>query len=93
LAYGFRNLPAAFRKNAKPCCGAAWISNDATDVFPEIATRAPLINSPDCFLLAIDGKPVASPAGMARSELILPVILPWSAQPMVKADSILTIRQ
>jgi hypothetical protein len=39
--------------------GATWISNEAPDVFPEIAARTPGPKRPDRFLLAIDGKPVA----------------------------------
>jgi hypothetical protein len=39
--------------------GATWISNEAPDVFPEIAARTPDSRRANRFLLAIDGKPVA----------------------------------
>ena len=39
--------------------GATWISNEAPDIFPEIAARAPSPKRLDRFLLAIDGNPVA----------------------------------
>jgi hypothetical protein len=39
--------------------GAVWISNEAPDVFPEIAALAGAPPRPDCFLLAVDGVPMA----------------------------------
>ena len=39
--------------------GAVWISNEVPSVFPELARAAPPAPSPGCFLLAVDGKPVA----------------------------------
>jgi hypothetical protein len=38
---------------------AVWISNEAPSVFPELAKAAPPPQTPDQFLLAVDGKPVA----------------------------------
>jgi hypothetical protein len=38
---------------------AVWISNEPAAVFPELAKMAPPPQSPDQFLLAVDGKPVA----------------------------------
>lgn len=38
---------------------AVWISNEASSVFPELAKAAPPPETPDQFLLAVDGKPVA----------------------------------
>jgi hypothetical protein len=39
--------------------GAVWISNEAPDVLPEIAARAGTPPRAGCFLLAVDGVPVA----------------------------------
>ena len=38
---------------------AVWISNEAPSVFPELAKASPPRRTPDQFLLAVDGKPVA----------------------------------
>lgn len=38
---------------------AVWLSNEAPQVFPDLAQRAPEPARPDLFLLAIDGEPVA----------------------------------
>jgi hypothetical protein len=40
-------------------CGAVWVSNEAPSVFPEIAARAGSPPRPGCFLLAVDGNPLA----------------------------------
>jgi hypothetical protein len=39
--------------------GAAWISNEASNVFPAIAQQAPPPPTADLFLLLIDGNPIA----------------------------------
>ena len=39
--------------------GATWISNESPRVFPEMAKKAPPPPRPGCFLLAVDGRPVA----------------------------------
>lgn len=41
--------------NARP----VWISNESPRVFPRIAARAPPSRTEGCFLLSIDGEPVA----------------------------------
>jgi hypothetical protein len=38
---------------------AVWISNEAAGVFPSFADKAPTSPSPERFLMAIDGEPVA----------------------------------
>ncbi|MGI9411076.1 MAG: DUF2332 domain-containing protein [Hyphomicrobiaceae bacterium] len=39
--------------------GATWISNESPRVFPKMVQEAPPPPRPGCFLLAIDGRPVA----------------------------------
>jgi hypothetical protein len=51
--------------------GAVWISNEAPNVFPAIASKLKDAPPEDKFLLAIDGEPVAitSPHGQSMSWL------------------------
>jgi hypothetical protein len=46
---------------------AVWISNEAPQVFPDLAKTAPSPPSPDMFLLAIDGEAVAWTAPHGQS--------------------------
>jgi hypothetical protein len=39
--------------------GAVWVTNEMPSVFPEFVKAAPSPPSPGCFLLAVDGKPIA----------------------------------
>jgi hypothetical protein len=39
--------------------GATWISNEAPGVLPEIAAKLSGPHRPGCFLLAVDGEPLA----------------------------------
>jgi hypothetical protein len=48
----------AFARTVK-ASGATWISNEAPEVYPDIAARVPGTRRPNRFLLAVDGEPVA----------------------------------
>ncbi|MEM7505217.1 MAG: DUF2332 domain-containing protein [Pseudomonadota bacterium] len=54
--------------------GAVWISNESPDVFPHIAAKAPARPDAGCFLLAVNGAPVAWTHPHGRS-------IAWFADP------------
>ena len=69
---------AEFARSVTSLCDF-WIANEAPQIFPDIAARAGQPPSPSCFLLSVNGQPVAwtDPHGAALTWIAHPLLDDW----------------